>query len=127
MNDEPGRELGVSFDLKRTDLCGELGAPDAGREVVLNGWVARRRDHGGLIFIDLRDTTGIVQAVFDPRVSGESHRLAEEVRPEYVLGVQGEVRVRPEGTENFEMKTGEIEVVAREIEVLNPPLPRPSR
>jgi aspartyl-tRNA synthetase len=119
MNDEKGREPGVLFSLKRTDLCGELGAPDAGREIVVNGWVARRRDHGGLIFIDLRDTTGVVQAVFDPRVSDESHRIAEEVRPEYVLGVKGEVRARPEGTENPEMKTGEIELVAREVEVLN--------
>jgi aspartyl-tRNA synthetase len=68
MNDEKGREPVVLFGLKRTDLCGELGAPDAGREIVVNGWVARRRDHGGLIFIDLRDTTGVVQAVFDPRV-----------------------------------------------------------
>ena len=87
--------------------------------MLLNGWVARRRDHGGLIFIDLRDTTGLVQVVFDPRVSEECHAVAEEVRPEYVLAVAGSVRLRPEGTQNPDMPTGEVEVVASDIEVLN--------
>ncbi len=109
----------VSFDLKRTAWCGELDAALAGREVVVDGWVARRRDHGGLIFIDLRDTSGVVQVVFDPRVSAEAHRAAEGVRPEYVLGVEGEVRRRPPGTENPEMETGEVEIAARRLEVLN--------
>jgi aspartyl-tRNA synthetase len=109
----------VSYRLKRNTWCGELAASSDGAEVLLNGWVARRRDHGGLIFIDLRDTTGLVQVVFDPRVSEECHAVAEEVRPEYVLAVAGSVRLRPEGTQNPEMPTGEIEVVASDVEVLN--------
>ena len=109
----------VSYRLKRNTWCGELAASSDGAEVLLNGWVARRRDHGGLIFIDLRDTTGLVQVVFDPRVSEECHAVAEEVRPEYVLAVAGSVRLRPEGTQNPDMPTGEVEVVASDIEVLN--------
>lgn len=105
--------------MKRSDWCGEVDAALAGREVVVNGWSARRRDHGGLIFVDLRDTSGVVQVVFDPRESVEAHRLAEGVRPEFVLGVKGDVRRRPEGTENPGMATGEVEVLAREVEVLN--------
>jgi len=109
----------VSYRLKRTEWCGEITASDKGAQVTLNGWVARRRDHGGLIFIDLRDTTGLVQVVFDPRVSAECHSVAEEVRPEYVLAVKGSVRLRPEGTVNPDMPTGEVEVVAADVEVLN--------
>lgn len=116
---ERGVEGAVSFELKRTEWCGELGAAMEGREVVVNGWVARRRDHGGLIFIDLRDTSGVVQVVFDPRVSAGAHEVAGDARPEYVLGIAGEVRRRPAGTENPEMKTGEVEVAARKVEVLN--------
>ncbi|MHB8896589.1 MAG: OB-fold nucleic acid binding domain-containing protein, partial [Candidatus Geothermincolia bacterium] len=97
----------VSYRLKRDSLCGELDASMAGNEVTLNGWVARRRDHGGLIFIDLRDTAGLVQAVFDPRESEECHAAAEEVRPEYVMAVRGKVRPRPEGTENPDLATGQ--------------------
>jgi aspartyl-tRNA synthetase len=122
MTDEP---LKVSFSLKRDTGCGALRATDAGRELTLNGWAARRRDHGGLIFIDLRDDSGIVQVVFDPRESEASHSTAEDVRPEYVLGVKGLVRPRPEGTENPSMPTGEVEVVVSEIEVLNTSLTPP--
>lgn len=122
---DSGEELKASFRLKRTDLCGELDASSVGRGVVIDGWVAGRRDHGGLIFIDLRDTSGVVQVVFDPRASEESHRAAEEARPEFVLGIKGEVRRRPEGTENPDMETGEVEVLAREIEVLNTSLTPP--
>lgn len=120
-----GESLRVSFRLKRNEYCGKLRLEDDGREVVLNGWVARRRDHGGLIFIDLRDSSGIVQIVFDPRISSESHKIAQEVRPEFVLGIKGEVRKRPEGTTNPSMATGEIEVVVKDIEVLNPSLTPP--
>lgn len=109
----------VSYRLKRDVYCGELDASDDGKAVTLNGWVARRRDHGGLIFIDLRDTTGLVQVVFDPRESEECHRIAEEVRPEYVLAVRGKVRLRPEGTVNPDLPTGEVETVAQDVEVLN--------
>jgi aspartyl-tRNA synthetase len=113
---EDGR---VSFRLKRDARCGELDASWAGREVTLNGWVARRRDHGGLIFIDLRDRAGLVQTVFDPRSSEQCHAVAEEVRPEYVLAVRGTVRPRPEGTENPDMPTGQVEVLVADVEVLN--------
>jgi aspartyl-tRNA synthetase len=119
MNKQSGEGQKVTFSLKRTRWCGELDTADIGEEVVLNGWAARRRDHGGLIFIDLRDTSGIVQVVFDPRVSQESHQVAEETRPEYVLGVRGEVRRRPEGTDNPDMKTGRVEVEVRQVEVMN--------
>lgn len=112
-------ERKVSYRLKRDALCGELDASWAHREVTLNGWVARRRDHGGLIFIDLRDTAGLVQAVFDPRESGTCHAVAEEVRPEFVLALRGTVRPRPEGTVNPELATGEVEVLVSDVEVLN--------
>jgi len=127
MSEEPERdmELQVSFKLKRSVACGELDASWVGREVTLNGWVARRRDHGGLIFIDLRDDQGVIQVVFDPRASRESHSIAEEVRPEYVLGIRGDVRRRPEGTENRSMPTGQVEVLAGEIEIMNSSLTPP--
>ncbi len=106
--------------MKRTAHCGELREENIGEEVVLNGWVNRRRDHGGLIFIDLRDRAGIVQVVFDPEISSEAHKLATEVRPEYVVAVRGQVRRRPEGTENPQLPTGDVDVVAETAEVLNP-------
>ncbi|MDK2785019.1 MAG: aspartyl-tRNA synthetase [Bacillota bacterium] len=104
---------------QRTRACGELGLPDAGQMVVLNGWVQRRRDHGGLIFVDLRDRSGIVQVVFSPQESEEAFHLAEQVRNEYVLAVRGTVRRRPEGTANPKLSTGEIEVIAETVWVLN--------
>ena len=105
---------------QRTATCGELTAADAGREVVLNGWVHRRRDHGRLIFIDLRDRYGITQVVFNPQVSAEAHAVAEDVRIEYVLAVTGRVQRRPPGTENPNLSTGEIELHATKAQVLNP-------
>jgi len=89
-----------------------------GEEVRLCGWVHRRRDHGGLIFVDLRDREGLVQVVFDPD-RPEMFRLAEQIRSEYVLQVRGRVRPRPEGTENRDLATGEVEVLALALEVLN--------
>jgi aspartyl-tRNA synthetase len=103
----------------RTHTCGELTAKDVDKEVTLAGWAHRRRDHGGLIFINLRDREGIVQLVFDPSASGEAHDIASQVRSEYVLQVTGRVVRRPEGQENPEMRTGEIEVQARTIGILN--------
>jgi aspartyl-tRNA synthetase len=98
-----------------------------GEEVTLAGWVNRRRDHGGLIFLDLRDRWGVIQVVFDPSLSEQAHRAASQVRGEYVLRIWGKVRPRPAGQENHEMGTGEIEVVAETIDVLNeartPPFP----
>jgi aspartyl-tRNA synthetase len=109
----------------RSHYCGELNSAHVGREVVLCGWVHRRRDHGGVIFIDLRDRGGLVQVVFDPD-RPETFARAEQVRSEYVLRVNGRVRPRPEGTENKELPTGAIEVLGLELEVLNgsdtPPL-----
>src|SRR5574344_2810301 len=105
--------------FKRDHHCGELTKQDAGQEVVLCGWVATRRDHGGLIFIDLRDRSGGVQGVIDP-AAGESFKKAEAVRSEYVLQVFGKVRERSAETINPNIATGTIEVVASELNILNP-------
>jgi len=104
----------------RTYWCGELREEHVGKEVVLNGWVQRSRDHGGLIFVDLRDRTGIVQVVFNPETDPEAHRIAGTVRSEYVLAVRGDVALRPPGTENPNLATGKVEVLARAVEILNP-------
>ncbi|MDO4922239.1 MAG: aspartate--tRNA ligase [Phascolarctobacterium sp.] len=104
---------------KRSHHCGELGKEQAGQQVVLCGWVAKRRDHGGLIFIDLRDRSGVVQVVADPDSAGSSFKTAEDIRNEYVIKVIGSVRLRDEETINENIATGTIEVLAREIEVLN--------
>lgn len=111
----------------RSHYCGEVGAEETNNKVSVCGWVHRRRDHGGLIFIDLRDRTGILQVVFNPDVDQAAHELAHTLRSEYVLCVTGTVRARPEGTVNSEMKTGEIEVYADSLEILSrsDPLPFP--
>ncbi len=105
--------------MMRTHSCGELKKKDMGKEVTLCGWVQKRRDHGGLIFIDLRDREGITQVVFNPKVSKESHRKAHELRGEYVLSVKGKVSKRPKGTENKSLPTGQIEVLASKLNILN--------
>lgn len=105
--------------MKRSHYCGELTAADKDRTVTLMGWVNTRRDHGGLIFIDLRDRTGLVQVVFSPDINSASFEKAEGVRSEYVLAVTGRVRIRPEGTVNPNLATGEIEVLVDEMRVLN--------
>lgn len=105
---------------KRTHRCGELRKDHIGQQVTLNGWVHRRRDHGGLIFADLRDRSGLVQIVFDPEVDNLGWQTAHDVRSEFVLSVSGEVRARPEGTENPNLATGAVDVVVSAVEVLNP-------
>ncbi len=105
--------------------CGEIRASDAGKDVKLAGWVHRRRDHGGLIFIDLRDRSGIVQVVLNPRESPEAHETATQFRNEWVVQVEGQVGSRPAGTENPDLPTGEIEVNAQAAQVLNPSLTPP--
>jgi len=106
-------------DWKRTDYCGSLGIKDLGREVILMGWVHSKRDHGGLIFVDLRDREGVVQIVFNPQVSEESHKKADLLKDEWVIAVKGTVVRRPDETINPNIKTGEIEVIARELRILN--------
>lgn len=109
----------------RTDYAGALRARDAGRQVALWGWVATRRDHGGLIFIDLRDHEGLVQLVFNPERQPGAHEVARAVRAEFYLAVKGTVVRRLEGTVNAQLPTGEIEVAASEAEVLNASVPPP--
>ena len=102
----------------RSHYCGELGSAQVGEQVEICGWVHRRRDHGGVIFLDIRDRTGILQVVFDPDTE-ESFALADSVRNEFVLAARGRVRPRPEGTVNPDMRTGEIEVLGLELTILN--------
>ncbi len=106
--------------MLRTHSCGELRKEHVGSEVTLAGWVNRRRDHGGLIFIDLRDREGIVQTVFNPEISASSLRIAEELRSEYVVRISGEVAPRPQGTENLKLPTGDIEIIVQDATILNP-------
>jgi len=114
-------------NLKRTDYCGSLNKKDVNRDVTLLGWVQRRRDLGGLIFIELRDRQGIVQVVFNPELSSGAHEKAQSLRSEYVIAVIGRVAERPKGTANPKLGTGEIEVLAKELKILNvaktPPFP----
>lgn len=105
--------------MQRTHYCGELRKSDTGKVVTLQGWVHRRRDHGGLIFIDLRDRDGLVQVVFNPEKDKTSHEAAGELRSEYVITISGEVSARPQGTENHKLPTGEIEILANHLEILN--------
>ena len=108
----------------RSIYCGDVGAKEEGQEVTVAGWVHRRRDHGGVIFIDLRDREGLVQVVFNPEKK-EIFTEAERIRSEYVLSVKGMVRIRPDGTKNPNMKTGEIEIIASELNTLNDSLTPP--
>jgi aspartyl-tRNA synthetase len=104
----------------KSHFCGELRKEHVGQDVELAGWVNRRRDHGNLIFIDLRDSRGLVQVVFNPAQAPQAHAVADQVRPEYVIQVKGGVTARRPGTENRSLPTGEIEVQAREAAILNP-------
>jgi aspartyl-tRNA synthetase len=105
--------------LKRTHNCASLTLDAIGQKVVLMGWVLRRRDHGGLVFIDLRDRYGITQLVFEPETASDVHEKAHDLRSEYVIAVEGVVRRRPEGMENPKLKTGMIEVVCTALRILN--------
>ncbi len=105
--------------MLKTHSCGELNKEHIGSEVALAGWVDRRRDHGGLIFIDLRDREGLVQVAFNPEVARQCHKVASGMRSEYVIKVRGKVASRPLGTEHLKLATGEIEVIAESAEILN--------
>jgi len=105
--------------MLRTNTCGELRLKDKGKTITLSGWVHRRRDHGGIIFLDLRDRYGLTQIVFDPEVSKAAYDTANTVRPEFVLKATGEIRKRMEGQNNPNMDTGEIEVYIHELTILN--------
>ena len=104
---------------KRTHYCGSIRAQHAGEDVVLMGWVHRRRDLGGLIFVDLRDREGVVQIVFDPEKKPQAHALAHDIRSEFVLAIKGRVNLRPADMINPSLKTGEIEIIIDELEILN--------
>jgi aspartyl-tRNA synthetase len=106
-------------NLERTHMCGELRAINAGEHVILMGWVNRRRDHGNLIFLDLRDRSGIIQIVLDKELTPEGHLKGEQVRPEYVIAAVGKVRLRGKDAINPKMPTGEVEIEATELRVLN--------
>jgi aspartyl-tRNA synthetase len=105
--------------LLKTNNCGELTKKNISQKVTLAGWVDRRRDHGQLIFIDLRDRSGVVQVVFNPETSKSSHEIASQLRNEYVLQVSGVVSARPEGTENLKLPTGEVEILVEKAVILN--------
>ncbi len=105
--------------MLKNHSCGELSEKHIGKEVTLAGWVHRRRDHGGLIFIDLRDKEGIAQVVFNPETSKKAHKTANELRNEFVARISGKVEKRPQGTENLKLPTGKIEVIASDIQILN--------
>jgi len=120
-------KLDLLGDRQRTHYCGELGVKHAGQAVFLAGWVAGRRDLGNIIFLDVRDHTGVMQVVCNPEISAEAHDRADEVRPEYVVGVEGEVVLRSAETVNPQISTGMVEVKAKKLLVLNesktPPFP----
>ncbi|MBI5213716.1 MAG: aspartate--tRNA ligase [Nitrospirae bacterium] len=109
----------------RDKWCGEIRESDIGSNMSLAGWVFRRRDHGGLIFIDVRDRSGISQIVFSPEVSRETHERAHDLRSEFVISVSGEVRKRPDGTENPNLPTGMVELYVKKLDVLNESAPLP--
>ncbi len=106
--------------MLRTHTCGQLKVTDISQPVTLCGWVANRRDHGKLIFIDIRDRYGLTQVVFIPKESGQAYTLAQELRNEFVIKLKGLVNKRPNGTINSKLPTGEVEVLAQELEILNP-------
>jgi aspartyl-tRNA synthetase len=112
-------------ELQRTHRCGELRREHTSQQVVLMGWVHRRRDHGGLIFIDLRDREGMVQVVFNPQAAAEAHAKASRLRSEYVVAVVGTVAERPAGTANASLATGDVEIIAAELTILSEANPLP--
>ncbi len=127
VQDEHSQYISALGDWQRSHDCGSLGLGDDGKEVCLMGWAQYRRDHGGLIFVDLRDRKGLTQVVFAPEHAPKAHESAHILRSEYVLAVRGRVRPRPEGMRNPELATGEIEVLVNDWKLLNtsstPPFP----
>lgn len=113
-------ERNYDSSWKRTAFCGEPRIGDAGKDMVLNGWLRCRRDLGGIIFIELWDKTGVTQVVFNPELNAEAHERAGALRSEYVLAVKGKLRQRPEGTENPELPTGQVELLVDDFIVLAP-------
>ena len=109
----------MTIPYKRTNYCGELSAEHADKTVTLAGWAQRRRDHGALIFVDLRDRTGIVQIVFNPEIEAAVHDLAQNLRSEFVIAITGDVRLRPDDSANPNLPTGEIEVFATRLDILS--------
>jgi aspartyl-tRNA synthetase len=109
----------------RTHACGEVNESDIGSSITIVGWTNKWRDHGGVVFIDLRDRSGLVQVVFRPEVDAEIHKAAHNIRNEFVIQVEGDVRERPEGTVNSSIATGQVEVVAKKLTVLNECKPLP--
>ena len=116
---EHARYIKPLGDWKRSHHCNDLTISNDGENVCLMGWVQYRRDHGGLIFVDLRDRDGLTQVVFSPEIAPEAHRDAHILRSEYVIAIKGRVRPRPEGMTNLNLHTGEIEVVVLEWKLLN--------
>ncbi len=112
-------------EFKRTHYCGDVTGKDVGDRVRVAGWVDSTRDHGGVVFVDLRDRTGKVQVVFSPEISEEIVEKAKKLRDEFVIAVEGEVRRRPPGTENPKLKTGQVEIYAEKLQILNKSLPLP--
>ena len=106
-------------DWERTHTCGSLNSEQVGQRVLLMGWVARRRDHGGVIFIDLRDRYGLTHIVFNPQHDVQTHAKADPLRSEFVLAVQGTVEARPDGMVNEKLATGTIEVNCDQLRILN--------
>ena len=107
------------MNLKRTHFCGDLKKNNVGEEVILMGWSQPRRDHGGVIFVDLRDITGMSQIVFKKEISLEAHKLGDEIRNEYVIAIKGKVDYRLEGNINENLSSGEIEVLVNKLEILS--------
>jgi aspartyl-tRNA synthetase len=105
--------------LKRTHNCGQLRLENAGRKVTLAGWVHSYRDHGNLVFIDLRDKEGLTQLVFNPKTQPKAHKQARTARCEWVIAARGVVQPRGEGLENPKLPTGQIEVAVQQVEILN--------
>ncbi|MEJ2052925.1 MAG: OB-fold nucleic acid binding domain-containing protein, partial [Calditrichaceae bacterium] len=105
--------------MKRTHYCSELNLSHLDETVILNGWVNKWRDHGGLIFIDLRDRYGITQVVFNPEINSEAYERSKSLRSEYVISVKGKVSRRPEESINPKIETGMIEVLVTDLEILN--------
>ncbi|MCK4338962.1 MAG: aspartate--tRNA ligase, partial [Candidatus Cloacimonetes bacterium] len=112
-------------NMKRTDYAEELNINNVGKQVIVMGWVHRRRDMGNLIFIDLRDVSGIIQVVFNPENSTQLHAKAHNLRNEFVIAVKGKVSARPKDMINPDLKTGEIEITAFELNILNDSQPLP--